>query len=584
MYFSKLNVGQYFLIIILGIFAFFVLVDLVLLLFQFFKKKTRSFAEMMDEKKSNRLSLVIDLSRNIVEIYYVYETNNKTKTLNFDEFTYSLDSENLKKLQDWLEFIQNNSEYGNYRRIELQMYDDSGNKRLYRCSLQNYIPENHKYFIMAQDITVSNQMIKDYEKKLSLYDTESFYEKIQVLLKLTLENEIACIVTIRYKEYEAIVKDFKDDFVKLIDYEILNRLEAILEEDMAICQSKEATFHIFLGKVMSLSKLKQKLKKILQTCSGNIVVGKGNFNINFLAGAMIIENNDPLNCLEKSEIALNQCLKRRFFNDKIRFFDKELSIIEKENVEKLSLVKKIIDEKDFDLVYQPILDISTKKVMGYKVEISLNKEIDITKEKFISMAQEIGERKKYFMGILEKILQKDVQLPVFIVIPHSQISRFCDAYASFEDFQQIDLKIMISFENLVVSETNLVTMEKIIKGNIESNHIQFGIAISNFQIPYLNEIIYTKLNYMMIFEEVIDTSFDSTHYQIAFLTNQKIAEQYDLVMIGVDINSIYQYEKLFHMHAKYISGPLFNEKIQENQLSDQHLLKQLIELENKNKA
>ena len=59
---------------------------------------------------------------------------------------------------------------------------------------------------------------------------------------------------------------------------------------------------------------------------------------------------------------------------------------------------------------------------------------------------------------------------------------------------------------------------KIIKGNIESNHIQFGIAISNFQIPYLNEIIYTKLNYMMIFEEVIDTSFDSTHYQIAFLS------------------------------------------------------------------
>src|SRR5699024_7927670 len=109
MYFSKLNLGQYFLIIILGIFAFFVLVDLVLLLFQFFKKKTRSFAEMMDEKKSNRLSLVIDLSRNIVEIYYVYETNNKTITLNFDDFSYSLDSENLKKLQDWLEFIQNNS-------------------------------------------------------------------------------------------------------------------------------------------------------------------------------------------------------------------------------------------------------------------------------------------------------------------------------------------------------------------------------------------------------------------------------------------------------------------------------------------
>ena len=579
----KMNTIQTLFFVILCILAFFICIDLFLLIFQLLKKKNRTFAEMMDEKKSNRVSLVIDVRRKIVEIYYVYETNNKTKTLNYDEFTYSLDSENLKKLTEWLQFIQNNSEYGNYRRIELQMYDDTGNKRLYRCSLQNYIPESNKYFIMAQDITVSNQMIKDYEKKLSFYDTESFYEKIQTLLKLTLENELACIVTIRYKEYEAIMKDFKDDFVKLIDYEVLNRLEAILEEDMAICQSKEATFHIFLGKIMSFAKLKQKLKKILQTCSGNIVVGKGNFNINFLAGAMIIEENDPLNCLEKSEIALNQSLKRRFFNDKIRFFDKELSIIEKENVEKLSLVKKIIDEWDFDLVYHPILDVVTKKVSAYHVYISLNKEMDLSKEKFIAMAQEIGERKKYFVGIFEKILQQDLQLPVFIVIPHSQISRFCDAYASNEAFHKIDLKVMISFENLVVSETNLVTMEKIIKGNKESNQIQFGIAISNFQNPYLNEIIYTKLDYLMIFEEVIDTSFDSTHYQIAFLTNQKIAEQYDLSIIGVGVNSLYQYEKLFNIHAKWISGPLFNEKISENQLMDKHLLKQLNEIENKNK-
>ncbi len=261
----KMNTIQTLFFVILCILAFFICIDLFLLIFQLLKKKNRTFAEMMDEKKSNRLSLVIDLSRKIVEIYYVYETNNKTKTLNYDEFTYSLDSENLKKLTEWLQFIQNNSEYGNYRRIELQMYDDTRNKRLYRCSLQNYIPESNKYFIMAQDITVSNQMIKDYEKKLSFYDTESFYEKIQTLLKLTLENEVACIVTSRYKEYEAIMKDFKEDFVKLIDYEVLNRLEAILEEDMAICQSKEATFHNFLGKILSCGKLKQKLKKIFQT-------------------------------------------------------------------------------------------------------------------------------------------------------------------------------------------------------------------------------------------------------------------------------------------------------------------------------
>ena len=123
------------------------MICIFLLLINHLKKKHPTFAEIMNEKKSIRLSFVIDMNQKTVETYYVYETNNKSKIVNYDEFTYSFDSENLKKLTDWLAFIHDNSEYGNYRRIELQMYDEAVNKRLYRCSLQNYIKENNKYFV-----------------------------------------------------------------------------------------------------------------------------------------------------------------------------------------------------------------------------------------------------------------------------------------------------------------------------------------------------------------------------------------------------------------------------------------------------
>ena len=39
--------------------------------------------------------------------------------------------------------------------------------------------------------------------------------------------------------------------------------------------------------------------------------------------------------------------------------------------------------------------------------------------------------------------------------------------------------------------------------------------------------------------------------------------------------------KMFDMNAKFLTGPLFNGKIQENQIIDQNFIKQLKEVENK---
>ena len=58
---------------------------IILLLIQFCKKKNPSFTETMNAKKNIRFSIMVDFKQDLVEIYSVYETNNKTKTMSFEE-------------------------------------------------------------------------------------------------------------------------------------------------------------------------------------------------------------------------------------------------------------------------------------------------------------------------------------------------------------------------------------------------------------------------------------------------------------------------------------------------------------------
>lgn len=578
---NRFTYGELFLILLCAFLAFLALVLLFLILKTSLRHKRKSFLELMDEKKTIRLSIVIDMQRQIVETYYVYETHNKSKTLHYDEFTYGFDSENLKKLNDWLKAIDE-SNVGYNRRIEVQIYDNSGKKKLYRYSLQNYIKDSKKYFITAQDITDSYQIIQDYNKKLAEYDIENFFENAQKILKNKLDNEYAYIISLRYKEFESITKDFKEDFIKLIDYEVLNRLEAILDEDMAICQNKEATFTILISKLSSPSKLKQRLKKLIQLCSGSIKVNNRTFDINFLAGVIGVSlNSDLSDATEKSEIALSQTLKRRFLNDKIKFFDEELSNIERQKMENISMVRDIINNETFELVSIPIIDTNSKKVVAYKLDLFLGNGVELNKEQFLSYAQEIGERRNFFTKLFDKIYNMNLNMPVYINISHEQIPRFCAAYAAKDYFKTIKLKVVISFDTLEVTEMNMVSLEKTIKINMDYYKIEFGVLVNNFKDQYLNELIYSKLKFMMIEGNVINKSFTSSHNKIALHTNEMVANQYNFEIIGSDISSLEQYEKLYEMESKYISGPLFNNKLSDNQITDSNFLKQISEIENR---
>ena len=563
---------------------------IILLCVTIFKKQNPSFTETMNAKKNIRFSIMIDIKQDFVEIYSVYETNNKTKTMSYEEFTYSFDNENLNKLKDWLDRIDKNDDVAflNSEQLEVAMYDFNGKKRLYRCTLQNFIKDRKKYFLNAQDITDNNPTIKEYENKLSQYSSEKFYEKINFLMEDNLDNEMGLLISIRYKGYYSITKNYELDYIKLIDYEILNRLEAICENDMAICQGTDSIFYIFISKVLvgPLAKTtKQKIKKILQTCSGTIEVNKAKFNLSFATGIKEVRKFDDLQvCMEMAKKALIRSFRKA--DDKIVYFDtSELAEMESVLEIKKAVVKQLVDNEDFQLIKTPIIDIKSRLVYGYAINILFNQTFlraskvdDLNSESIFYIAQDIGERKRLVEAILNRIIDLQLDKPIFINFSYLQVAKFCEICFTQEKYKNLPLNFIISFDNFSNTETNLINLERLIN-NVEKHNMHCGLAIRNYKKLSIAESVYNKLKYMLIQNAVIEESFNLTSHKIGLDSFIQTAKKYNLKVIGAGISNPQQYEKMYDINADYLTGSFFNEKVKDGKLDDKAFLDQIDEIE-----
>ena len=69
---------------------------------------------------------------------------------------------------------------------------------------------------------------------------------------------------------------------------------------------------------------------------------------------------------------------------------------------------------------------------------------------------------------------------------------------------------------------------------------------------------------------------------ICIIGKDRIANQYKLKLVGLDIKNIAQLEFLYNLDTLYFSGPLFTSKILKGQVNDNQLLKQLTDLKQTN--
>lgn len=186
--------------------------------------------------------------------------------------------------------------------------------------------------------------------------------------------------------------------------ELFQRLNKNLPEDTTVARKNDEFIFYFKS-----SKTKKEIKEYAGNILSNLLkpyeIENNLVYLNLELGIAV--NEKHCNCSElirKSRLALHFVDQK----NKIKFFDKTMlgQLSGKLNLE--SKLRKVISNRDFKLHYHPQLECKTNKVVGVEalIRCSKFKELNISPEEFISVAEETGMILELSQWILDTALRQ----------------------------------------------------------------------------------------------------------------------------------------------------------------------------------
>lgn len=318
------------------------------------------------------------------------------------------------------------------------------------------------------------------------------------------------------------------------------------------------------------------IKSILNQLNIKLNIDNKLTSIDFKIGISIYpyDSKDIKECIKFAEIALSY--SKRKSKNKYEFFNK---FIYKELIRKLkmySFLDHALDNNEFEVYYQPQIDISKKKIFGVEALIRWNshKYGMVPPSEFIDkleQTEKINDISKFIIfeacKEIKKLNELDNNLCVSINISARQLrnSKFLELICDSIKISEIPIE-HICFE---ITERGLVEYkEKIINNLIKLNELGIKLYIDDFGTKY------SSLNYLRQFTVdgiKIDKSFvDEIHTskkQFAITKNiVELSQKLNIDVIAEGIENREQLECLKRMNCCKIQGYLFSKPVCSNDL------------------
>lgn len=549
-------------------------------------KKERTFKGSLMASKTINISITIDFEEKTVEKYYPYDANHKSEMVSLDEFFVSFDKVNAEKFKTWLEHISHVSNFNKTRHVEIVMYDSDSKRKVYLVELNNYLPENKKYFLYFKDITDSITLFRRLDKIAVYADNEDFYKKINEILQLSDSNAKNYLVAFKYKEYANSEKELQKDFLQLIDDRVFNHLFKAKFETEQLCISTNGVFLMFSSNITNFKKYKQHLKKMINECSGSydVIKNKFQYSINLVAGFTIVNKNETITVDKalEAEVAVNSLIETNRFYEKIQLFDEHLKGTHTILNNKLLAVEKVVNGELFTLSYTPIISINNKEVCGYKVDVNLPSSLKMDLNEFNDLVKQRLLRTVFYLKIFEMILKRnDFTSPYYLSFDFDNLSRVIKAYQIKSEYSKINFFFSIEFSNAIMQQKDFVSIEKQILSYKKIDNVKFGLTYNNFTSLYLNDKIYFNTDFIIISGQLVEEALDKYKYESLIDMYIKLALSYKQDIIALNIKSIALYEFLVHNQVKKLGGSYLTPYVVDNRIIDKTLLENLNIIESK---
>jgi diguanylate cyclase (GGDEF)-like protein len=343
--------------------------------------------------------------------------------------------------------------------------------------------------------------------------------------------------------------------------ELFQRLNKSLSEDTTIAR-KNDEFIFYFKSTKTKEEIKEYSESILKVLLKPYDIKNNLVYLNLKLGIAV--NEKHCNCSElirKSRLALH------FVNQKnnIKFFDQSMlgKLSGKLNLE--SKLRKAISNRDFKLHYHPQLECKTNKVVGVEALIRCNKfkEINISPEEFISIAEETGMILELGQWILDTALKQlkiwqnkgydNLFVSVNIAPEQFQQDKFVSKIKDLLTKHQIEAKYL---ELEITERTVIKDVDYTVRILNELKKLGVLISIDDFgtgysSLEYLNRFAIDKLK--------IDKSFVHSNMNLNIVkTIIVMGKNLDLEVVAEGVENQSELDFLIKNNCDYFQGYYFS--------------------------
>lgn len=443
------------------------------------------------------------------------------------------------------------------------------NEKNINSILEEKIAERTKELLLKNE---SLEHISNHDFVTSIYNRRYLRKRLDDIINKKRPGQQITICYIDVDRFKTINDTYGHDIGDSVLIEISKRLEKEINEGTILARIGGDEFVIAIEGELSKDEIEKVVQSIIRSCNRTIYIENYQFNITISIGIAIF----PIDAASRSAFMRNADIamydaKSKGMN-KYSFFNSYMSnlILEKNEIE--LLLKNAEYDREFQLYYQPQIDINTNKLVGIEALIRWNSPIkgNIPPNKFIKIAEETGCIEKISDWVMNSAAKQisiwnkkyELNIKMGINISPNQLDSINFANKLDEiirkynlDSDWIDIEIT---ENVAMKGE--ATLEEIF--SIVSN-MGVSISIDDFGTGYssLSYIQQFSFDRLKIAKELIDniaTDMNQRHIVEAIVM---LSEALNVLTIAEGVETKEQLEIIKEIGCNQVQGYVFSKPL-----------------------
>jgi diguanylate cyclase (GGDEF)-like protein/PAS domain S-box-containing protein len=425
---------------------------------------------------------------------------------------------------------------------------------------------------MTERITLENKLenLAYYDQLTNLPNREHLRDKIDEMIKnSTDEKQKFALIYFDVDDFKNINDTMTHEIGDKLIFYISNILKNIIKEPNFVARIGGDEFVVIIKNVLNREQVIAEIEKITSFIKRPWVLNRNRFFISYSIGISIFPEHgkDYLTLVQNADTAISHI--KETGKDSYAFYDYKMREKTWNYIQMISLLRDAIAKNEFELYYQPEIDLKTNNIIGVEALIRWNhpEKGMISPMEFIPIAEKSGQIGEITDWVIEtaykqKIIWeengiKNLKISVNISGKIFSMAKSMDYILNSNKFDLKDIIFEIT-ETAVMENMEKATelLNKVRKRGITIALDDFGTGYSS--LTYLQKLPIDIIKIDREFVKLIDDNNDESYIIKTILD---ISHHFGLKVIGEGIETKKQKEFLFENGCDFGQGYFFSKPL-----------------------